>query len=128
MTLCRAISLAALPLSFLLAFQTNEAFAHGTAKEYTEKYWSWCGWYPCRKTRTVTKWEYSNLYVKITKWGFYCTYDACQQASGGNVQHEWSGGCLGLGTRTCYWSGTRDNKLADRGSCTYQNNPSIERC
>jgi hypothetical protein len=104
---------------------------HGTSIEVTERYLGMCdGWidYPCRKTRTVTKWQYQNLYVKVTKLFVYCWYEACQYSSQGGIKHEWSGGCLGAGTRRCYWSGRQDSKLSNKGSCNYVTDSELERC
>jgi hypothetical protein len=102
--------------------------AHGTAVEVSERYWTWCdAWidYPCRKTRIVTRWQYKDLRVKLTAYAFYCTYDACQ---GDGNRHKWNGGCLGAGSRTCYWSGLRKTKLSNEGSCNYINDPVTEQC
>jgi len=97
----------------------------GTATQVSERYWGWCGWYPCRKTRTVTKWYYSNLRVNQSAYAFYCTYDACE---GDGNKHHWSGACLGFGSNTCYWSGYRDSRLSDQGRCNYINDPVTPRC
>ena len=106
------------------------ALAHGTAEDVREKHWTWCsGWhgipYPCRQWHTVTKYRYESLLVDITHYGVFCTYDACESD---NIRHNWSGGCLGAGSSTCYWSGLQRHKLSNNGSCKYEDNPSILRC
>ena len=55
--------------------------------------------YPCRKTRTETQWCYEFERVKVTKWGIYCQYDACEAGK----RYTWSDWyCLGVGSGYVY--------------------------
>ena len=92
-----------------------------TQEQVTVRYWTWCrGWlgipYPCRKTRTETQWCYEFAWVKVTKWGIYCQYEACEAGK----RYQWSDWyCLGVGTgyvynvRRCF-----RNQRDETGTCT----------
>lgn len=75
--------------------------------QVTETYWGWCGWYPCRKRRTVTKWRYRFRWVKVQQWGLACYSTGCEpeplgQGSSGK-EYTWWEGCFGvLGTQMYY--------------------------
>ena len=69
-----------------------------TQKQVTERYWSVCwAWifpYPCRKTRTVTKWCYLFSIWKQTNYLFIARHTACE----GDMEYSWWGGGFGTGT------------------------------
>ena len=51
-------------------------------EQITETYWGWCSkWYipyPCRKTRTVTKWCYDFSYLTVDYHYIYTNYVGCE--------------------------------------------------
>jgi hypothetical protein len=51
-------------------------------QEVVEHYWGWCSkWYvpyPCRKTRTVTKWCYDFSYLTVDYHYVYTNYVGCE--------------------------------------------------
>jgi len=81
--------------------------ACGEKAEVTERYWSVCWkWfvpYPCRKSRTVTKFKYDFFPTRTrVTWPFRCRYEGCCGAS----LYSWSYWC---------WRGTGNgpwNQLA----------------
>jgi hypothetical protein len=54
----------------------------GYQTEVQEKYWGWCKkWgipYPCRKTRTVTRWCYDFSFLNASYSGIYTDYWGCE--------------------------------------------------
>lgn len=48
--------------------------------------WKWFVPYPCRKHRTVQKWEYVWLRLKETGYGLFSLIDGCEQ---GGFRHKW---------------------------------------
>jgi hypothetical protein len=62
--------------------------------EVVETYWTWCSkWnvpYPCRKRRTVTKWQYNFSWVQEIGWGLRCTFIGCEPRN----RYVWSKWCL----------------------------------
>jgi hypothetical protein len=78
--------------------------ACGERVEVTETYWSVCWkWfvpYPCKKSRTVTRFRYDFLpwRSRIT-WPFRCKYEGCC----GAFLYRWSYGCW-LGTGNSAWN------------------------
>ena len=64
----------------------GSAMACGEKTEVEEKYWTWCRkWkipYPCRKSRTVTKYRYDFMPTRTrVTWPFRCRYEGCCGAS-----------------------------------------------
>jgi hypothetical protein len=51
-------------------------------QQVAERYWGWCRkWgipYPCRKTRTVTKWCYDFSYLTVDYHYVYTNYVGCE--------------------------------------------------
>lgn len=77
--------------------------ACGERVEVTERYWSWCSkWYvpyPCRKTRTVTKYRYDFIPTRTrVSWPFHCSWEGC---CGGSL-YKWSYWCW-WGTGNSAW-------------------------
>src|SRR5215207_3572771 len=58
-------------------------------RQVQETYWSVCWkWifpYPCRKTRTVTRWCYDFSFVVVSYRGVYTNYWGCEF----NQRYEW---------------------------------------
>jgi hypothetical protein len=58
-------------------------------REIVETYWTWCSkWhipYPCRKSRTVTKWCYDFTFLVQSDRGIYTNYWGCEF----NNRYEW---------------------------------------
>ena len=127
------VLIAASAIALVLITLPSRSIATGQAQQVSETYWTWCSgsWWPpiprhpCQKTRTTTKYYYTNLYTHRTGYGLYCTYEACESDG---VLHKWSGGCLAVGSLTCYYTGYKSSPLPNSGSCKYVYNPSIERC
>jgi len=75
----------------------------GERVQITESYWTWCKkWgipYPCRKTRTTTKYRYDFLpWRSRVTWPFRCKYEGCC----GAYLYKWSYGCW-RGTGNSAW-------------------------
>jgi hypothetical protein len=68
-------------------------------QEVQERYWTWCRWwyvwYPCRKTRTVTKWCCQFVWVKETRKGLWCSLEGC---SDDGLLYKWNAFCFGFGS------------------------------
>lgn len=85
--------------------------------EIEERYWGWCTWRPCRKTRVVTKWRYDFSFVVVSYRGVRTSYWGCEF----NRRYEWkrwefSGRFEDL---TLYFiSMYFKNRLSDKGSCS----------
>lgn len=86
---------------------------------YEERYWTVCWkWifpYPCRKTRTVTRWCYDFSWVREQRFLFACRVEGCEYGR----LYRWWAFCFGLvGTehygrmRLCFKS-----KRAQVGTC-----------
>jgi hypothetical protein len=87
---------------------------------FTESYWSVCWkWgfipYPCRKTRTVTKWCAYFDWVTTRGFVFWCSHEGCMEGQ----LYYWSGSCLATpgtfysrGVNACFW-----NRLEPAGNC-----------
>jgi hypothetical protein len=63
----------------------------------SDGYWGWCGWYPCRKSREVSKRCCNFSVVNMTCYGFYATYRAC--CPGSTQPYKYTGACLGGGSK-----------------------------
>jgi hypothetical protein len=75
--------------------------ACGETVTVNETYWTWCwAWfvpYPCKKTRTATKYRYDFMPTRtVSTWPFRCKWQGCC----GNLLYEWSYFC---------WNGTGDS-------------------
>jgi len=93
-----------------------------TQETVTETYWTWCYKkvlgvkipYPCKKSRTVTRWCYQFKSVHIHHWLFYCTFEGCEAGT----LYKWGEACFGLGStwvydvRKCF-----DHELDSAGTC-----------
>jgi hypothetical protein len=70
----------ALPVVQPAAASGGSAMAY--QQQVTEHYWGWCRWwgipYPCRKTRTVTKWCYDFSYLTVDYHYVYTNYVGCE--------------------------------------------------
>jgi hypothetical protein len=78
--------------------------ACGERVQVTESYWSWCSVriipYPCKKTRTTTKYRYDFLpWRSLITWPFHCNYEGCC----GSSLYRWSYWCWG-GTGNSAWN------------------------
>lgn len=54
--------------------------------EVEERYWGWCTWRPCRKTRVVRKWRYDFSFIVVSYRGIRSNYWGCEF----NNRYEWS--------------------------------------
>jgi hypothetical protein len=92
--------------------------ACGERLEVIETYWSvcrkWIFFYPCKKSRTVTRFRYDFLpwRSRIT-WPFRCKYEGCC----GGLLYRWTYGCW-LGTGNSAWNSltTRTEYFASKPS------------
>jgi hypothetical protein len=93
-------------------------------EQVVEHYWGWCkAWivpYPCRKTRTVTKWCYDFSYLTVDYHYVYTNYVGCEV----NALYSWRqfelsfrGEAFTLYFLTkCY-----DDRKESTGSCSPEN-------
>lgn len=97
-----------------MAARTGGGFIMPEYVTVTERYWGWCTWYPCRKSRSVKKWCYDFSIGRVQHWLVYCRYEGCE----GDTLYRWSGACLGWGSgwfykkRVCF-----KNKIEEVGVC-----------
>lgn len=93
-----------------------------------ETYWSVCWkWvfpYPCRKHRTVQKWEYIWLRLKETGYGVFSRMDGCEQ---GGFRHKWTAFSFNIWGSTTYFNITKyySTKRPDNGNCENTEPPII---
>ena len=99
----------------------GSAVAH--QEQVTERYWTWCSkWYvpyPCRKTRTVTKWCYDFSYLTVDYHYVYTNYVGCEL----NALYSWRKWELnGSGDSFTLYFVTRcfDNLKTSSGPCSPQ--------
>jgi hypothetical protein len=92
-----------------------------TQKTITEKYWGWrkkWGWfyYPCKKTREVTKWCYDFCWIKARYYLFLVHYTACEN----DEKYTWWEGCLNLFGSKWYYNTWRcfKGKKSGNGTCS----------
>ncbi|MFE9692265.1 hypothetical protein [Micromonospora sp. NPDC005806] len=92
-----------------------------TQRQITETYWSVCWWgfvpYPCRKTRTVTKWCYDFSYFTYDYHYVYTNYRGCEY----NNLYSWRQWELSLssGASTLYFvTKCYDTQRPRTGPCT----------
>jgi hypothetical protein len=93
-------------------------------EQVVEHYWGWCSkWYvpyPCRKTRTVTKWCYDFSYLTVEYHYVYTNYVGCEL----NSLYPWRTFQLnGSGDSFTLYFVTRcfDSLKTSSGSCSPQN-------
>ena len=85
--------------------------------ETKERYWGWCTWRPCRKTRTVKKWEYDFSFIVVSYRGVRTNYWGCEL----NRRYEWSRWEFtgSFEDFTLYFITRRfKNKLDEKGACS----------
>ncbi len=86
----------------------------------TERYWGKCKkWgipYPCRKTRSVDKWEYVWISLTETGFGFFSRMDGCEN---GGFRHKWTAGSFNIWGSKTYFNITKyyKTKRPDNGNC-----------
>lgn len=95
----------------------------GEAVEVREKYWGWCGWRPCRKTRTVTKFRYELLPWRTRFVApFRGRYEGCCKSHGHfhkyTVTKVFAPGNSAWNTFVPHVT-IRDNELASAGPCPH---------
>lgn len=65
---------------------------------YWDVCWKWVFPYPCKKTRTVTRWFYHFSWYKEVQYVFYGDITACENG----IEYSWSGLTLGIGSNTVF--------------------------